>query len=227
MSVNKNLKQPELFKEKLAEVMEGMYELFELAKEHDLERVSESGVVRYDEQSGKTCFQVSRQFTRPSEYLESLLDLIRANFEPCVLGTFFLNANMGFLYDAIPDKAYQLGYISISSAPGKPFPSFWHDDVVPYIKKCGYSLDEASHIFAVASTGEENYGVGFVDNICTTLNAGFSVEQALALISASRPVTSGQPDGEIHCGFCLDSSLGKKIRMSLWLFINPLERVLQ
>ena len=31
-----------------------------------------------------------------------LLDIIRANFEPCILGTLFLNSNFCFLYDADP-----------------------------------------------------------------------------------------------------------------------------
>lgn len=227
MKDNTNIKLPSKYQQKLVEVMEGIYELFELSKEHNLEPVSEDGVTRYMEEYGKTCFQVSGQFDRPSEYLESLLDIIRVNYEPCVLGTFFLNSNMGFLYDAIPDKPFQLGYVTITSIPNKQFNSFWKEDVVPYIKKCGYSIEDASSIFAVASTGEENYGIDFIDNISTTLNSGFSVEEAVGLLAASLCESAEEPTKQIYSGYCLDSALENKIRLSLWLFINAHEHVIQ
>jgi len=227
MENTSNIKSPSKFQEKLIEVMEGIYELFELSKEHNLESVSEDGVTRYMEESGKTCFQVSGQFNRPSEYLESLLDIVRVNYEPCVLGTFFLNSNMGFLYDAIPDTPFQLGYISITSKPNKQFDIFWEEDVIPHIQKCGYSVNDASSIFAVASTGEEKYGIDFIDNISTTLNSGFSVDEAVELMAASLCETVEEPTKQIYSGFCLDTALESKIRLSLWLFINPQEHVLQ
>lgn len=227
MNDNRNIKSPANFQEKLIEVMEGIYELFELSKEHHLEPVSEDGVTRYFEESGKTCFQVSGQFNRPSEYLESLLDIIRVNYEPCVLGTFFLNSNMGFLYDAIPSKPFQLGYISITSEPNKKFNLFWEEDVVPYIEKCGYSVERALSIFAVASTGEENYDIDFMDNISTTLNSGFSVDEAVELMAASLCETAEEPTKQIYSGYCLDAALENKTRLSLWLFINPHEHVIQ
>lgn len=226
MNDNTNIKLPAKFQEKLIEVMEGIYELFELSKEHNFEPVSEDGVTRYIEEIGKTCFQASWQFNRPSEYLESLLDIIRVNYEPQVLGTFFLNSNMKFLYNAIPIRPFQLGYISITSKPNKPFNSFWIEDVVPYIEKCGYSAEDASSIFVVASTGEENYGIDFISNIQTTLNSGFSVDEALKLITASLCETVEKPTKKIYSGYCLDAALKNKIRLSLWLFINSHERII-
>lgn len=225
MNDNTSIKLPAKFQEKLIEVMEGIYELFELSKEHNLKPVSESGETRYMEESGKTCFQVSGQFKRPSEYLESLLDIIRVNYEPCVLGTFFLNSNMGFLYDAIPDKPFQLGYISITSKPNKPFDKFCKEDVIPYIEKCGYSVEDASSIFAVASTGEDNYGIEFIEEISATLNSGFSVEEAVELMAASIFATVDNPTKQIYSGYCLDAALENKIRLSLWLFVVPHERI--
>ncbi len=225
--MNKNVKDPVRFSEKLQEVMTGIYELFELAREHELSSVSEDGVTRYMEEHGKTCFQVSGQFDRPSEFLQTLLDIIRVNYEPCVLGTFFLNSNMVFLYDGVPEAPFQLGYISITSEVNKQFDLFWGEDVIPYIEKCGYSVKDASSIYAVASTGEEKYGIDFIDNISTTLNSGFSVDEAVNLLAASLCETTEEPTKQIYSGFCLDTALENKIRLSLWLFINPHQHVIQ
>jgi hypothetical protein len=227
MNDNININTPAKFQEKLIEVMEGIYELFELSKEHNFEPVSEDGVTRYIEECGKTCFQVSGQFNRPSEYLESLLDIIRVNYEPCVLGTLFLNSNMGFLYDAIPEKPFRLGYISITSKPNKQFNLFWKEDVVPYIEECGYSIQDASSIFAVATTGGENYSIDLIDNISTTLNSGFSVDEAVELMAAFVCETLEEPTKQIYSGYCLDAALEDKIRLSLWLFINSHESTIQ
>ncbi len=207
--------------------MEGVYDLIELSKENNLDPVSEDGVVRYREESGKTCFQVSGQFDRPSEYLESLLDIIRVNYEPCVLGTFFLNSNIGFLYDGIPDTSFQLGYISMTSEVNKQFDTFWDEDVIPHIEKCGYSFKDTSSVYAVASTGEGRYDLDFMDNVLTTLDSEFSIDEAINLMTASFRETTEGPTKDIYSGFCLDAALGNKIRLSLWLFINPHEHVIQ
>ena len=222
-----NIKSPVKFQEKLQEVMDGIYELFELSKENNLVPVSKDGVTRYMVESGKTCFQVSGQFDRPTEYLESLLDIFRVNYEPCVLGTFFLNSNIGFLYDAIPDKPFQLGYISITSEVDKSFDSFWDEDVIPYIEKCGYSVKDTISIFAIASTGEHNYGIDFIESVSSALNSGFSMDEAVNLLAASISETKEETNKQTYSGFCLDTALENKIRLSLWLFINQQEHALQ
>lgn len=217
----KNVKSPDKFQQKLAQVMDGIYDLMEMSKEYNLEQTAEDGCIRYTEEEGKTCFQVSGQFDRPSEYLEALLDLVRVNFEPCVMGTFFLNSNMCFLYDAVPDAPFQLGYVSITSESDKPFGSFWIEDVVPYINRCGYFLGDASSIFAIASTGREKYDLPFVGDVTQTLSSGFSSDEALALMFASLDATKQEPTKRTYAGFCLDAALGRRTRLSLWLFMNP------
>lgn len=223
----KNINTPVQFEEKLQDVMRGFHELFELSKEHNLEPVSDNGTIVYSEDSGKCCFQVATQFERPSEYLESLLDIVRVNFEPCQLGSFFLNSNLCFLYDAIPDTPFQLGYVSLTSEPNKPFEVFWEEDVIPYIEKCGYSVKDASSIFVVASTGKERYNLDFIGDILATLKSGFSTSEALGLIASSLCETVEKPFKQFDSGFCLDTSLENKIRVSLWLFINPHEQSIQ
>lgn len=229
----KNIKSPVEFEEKLQDVMSGLYELFELSKEHNLEPVSDNGTIVYSEETGKCCFQVATQFERSSEYLECLLDIVRVNFEPCQLGSFFLNSNLCFLYDAIPDTPFQLGYVSLTSEPNKSFEQFWQEDVMSYIETCGYSVNDASSVFVVASTGKERYNLDFVGNTLVTLESGFSTSEALDLIAASFNETDENcetvkaPYSQFDSGFCLDASLENKIRVSLWMFINPHEHSIQ
>ncbi len=220
MNVLANVNAHKLFRQKLMVVMQELHELFELSKEHDLDPVSADGVTRYLEEDGKTGFHVTNQFARPSEFLESLLDIIRVNFDPCAPGTFFLNANMGLLYDAMPSEPFQLGYASMISAPGKPFAAFWKEDVVPYLKACGYDIDRARSVFAVASTGMDNYGVDFFNEVSTTLESGFSLHEAKELISSHVRDLANAPIKHIHAGYCMDAGLGSKMRLSFWLVIT-------
>lgn len=227
MNDKNNVKSPIRFQEKLQDIMEGIYELLELSKENDLAPVSEDGVTRYIGEDGKTCFQVSGQFDRPTEFLESLLDIIRVNYEPCVLGTFFLNSNIEFLYEGMPDSSFQLGYISITSEAGKDFCRFWEEDVTPHIVKCGYSIKDATAIYAVASTGIEKYGFDLIEGVLEMLNSGFSVDEATCLLASSVCEEVDAPFKRIHSGFCLDSALEDKTRLSLWLFMNHNENAIQ
>ena len=64
-------------------------------------------------------FQVMQNNDRSHEYLQTILDLVRCNFEPNPLGTFFLNSNVQFIYDAITEDKTNLGYASIVSEPNQ------------------------------------------------------------------------------------------------------------
>jgi hypothetical protein len=222
MSIKQNLNvtNPIKFSEKLQEVMSGIYELFEVTKERNLSSVSDDGVIRYTEEGGKTCFQVSGQYERPSEFLQTLLDIVRVNFEPCVMGTFFLNSNMYFLYDEIPTSSFQLGYASIASEDNQSFSLFWSEKVIPYLEDCGYDIENSTAMYAVASTGKERYGIEFVQEIATTLGSGFSVNEAMDLLASSINPCMTQPRKQTYSGYCLDSELGSSIRLSLWFFIQ-------
>jgi len=226
-----NITHPAQFTEKLQAVMQGAYDLLELAREHDLSPVSEDGVIRYFEEHGKACFQVSGQYDRPTEFLQVLLDIIRANFEPCVLGTLFLNSNLCFLYDEVPDAPFQLGYASLTSQPNQGFAAFWDEQVIPYLEQCGYTLggaDGATAVYAVASTGQERYGYdAFMNDISTKLGSGFSVEEATALLASEINEAVSPPRKRVYTGYCLDPALGSRIRLSLWLFIPAHEQTVQ
>lgn len=226
-----NVTQPAQFIEKLQTVMAGVYELLDLARERDLRPVSDDGVIRYSEEDGKLCFQVAGQYERPTESLQALLDIIRVNFEPCVLGTLFLNSNIPFLYDEVPDSPLQLGYASLTSEPDQSFGAFWDERVVPHLAACGYALsgaDGATAVYAVASTGQERYGYdAFVDDILGKLGAGFSVEEAFDLLASAVNETEPKPRKPVYAGFCLDPALGSRVRLSLWLFLPANQRTTQ
>lgn len=227
MNNKKNIKSPLKFQQKLDEVLDGIYDLMELTKESNLPAVSEDDVRCFYEEDGKTGFQVAGQYDRPSEFLQALLDIIRVQYEPCPLGTFFLNSNLGFLFERIPENPFQLGYLSLTSNSNKPFEQFWDEDVLTYIEECGYKLSETSAVYAVASTGWQQYGYDFSSRVSNKLNSGFSISEGLTLISSVINDKTQEPSKHIYAGFCPDEALGTKIRLSLWLFINHQSHYLQ
>jgi hypothetical protein len=221
---NPNIKDPAFFQQNLQSIMQDCYQLFELAKESDLSPVSEDGVTRYFEESGKCGFQVAGQYERPSEFLQCLLDIIRVQYEPNPMGTLFLNSNIGFAYENMPASSFQLGYISLMSEAEKAFDNFWLEDVHPYITKCGYHFESAFSIFAVASTGHERYNLMFLNEIADALQSGFSVEEAFGLLKAELHEDIDPPRKQVYSGYCLDEALGTRIRLSLWMFLDVPQR---
>ena len=220
MNRKNNIKSPRKFQQKLDEVMDGIYDLMELSKEHDLPAVSEDGVRCFDEEDGKTGFQVAGQFERPSEYLQTLLDIMRVQYEPNPLGTFFLNSNIGFILEQIPESSFQLGYISLTSKTDKSFSQFWDEDVMTYLDMCGYDINKASAAYAVVSTGWQRYGYELSSEVSEKLDSGFSVEEGITLISSVVNDDIEAPQKHIYAGFCPDEALGSQLRLSLWLFTN-------
>lgn len=214
-----NVNEPLKFQHKLDEVMDAIYELMELTKEQDLPAVDEEGVSCFDEEDGKTGFQVAGQFNRPAELLQSLIDIIRVQYEPSPLGTFFLNSNIGFILDAVPEYPFQLGYLSITSNNNKSFNQFWDEDVLTHIEHCGYALNVASAVFVVASTWQR-YGYDFSSEVSEKLDSGFSLPEGRSLLSAFINENIKGPSKHIYAGFCPDEALDNKIRLSLWLFVE-------
>lgn len=183
--------------------MSALYDLLELAREHEFDP---------EGSEGKTCFQVARQFERPSEFLQVALDMVRVCFDPEPPGTFFLNSNMSFLYEGIPDEPFQFAYASALSEPGQDFAGFWSGAVALHLAKCGYDLKNAAALYAAVTTGKERYGTEFVCEVSGVLNSGFSAPQAFELLA------SGKAEKTVHAGFCLDAALGERVRLSLWFF---------
>jgi len=208
------INRPLEFGAQLQGVMSGIQSLLEMAGENNHGTVSDSELGNSDDQRMSCAFQATAHHQRPTEFLQVLLDMVQVNFDPNILGTFFLNSNMSFLFDAIPDTPFQLGYLSAVSEENEGFPSFWDGTILPRTGVYGYDLDKADGVFVVVSTGTDRHGLKLVNETLTTLDSGFSVDDAIDLL-AGRDPDEKRP---VHCGFCLDSALVDRIRISLWVF---------
>ena len=71
--------------EAIKNVMESVAELLTISAEY---------TPSPDEEEVNFPFELSSQFERPSESIQCLLDMIRANFEPHIMGTLFLNSRL-------------------------------------------------------------------------------------------------------------------------------------
>lgn len=218
--VGPNVPDPRGFSKALNDVIEGLDRLFDLTKEYDLKPVSEDGVMVYSEESGKCGFQTANQYDRPSEFLQTLLDIIRVQYEPRPMGTFFLNSNIGFLFESVPKEPFRLVYTSLISCENETFESFYKNDVLPYLEKCGCDAEQITAMFAVASTGHERYKVAFVQEVSQTLQSGFSVDEALRLLASEMGSSIISPRKTTYSGYCVAPELGTRIRLSLWCFIG-------
>ena len=165
-------------------------------------------------------FQLTNQFARPEEFLQSLLDIIRVIFEPRPPGTFFLNSNLDFLTAGIPEGPFKFGYISLVSNAGQTFGDFWAETVTPYLNKHGYHLANTLSGYAVVSTDGEHPRISFVDHASTTLSSCFGEEDVVDMTESFLEGEPRIPRKTIYSGFCIDPALDDKIRLSLWLFLS-------
>lgn len=198
-----NLTQPLQFQNTLTNLHNNLWQLFELAREN--EHVTDC----------KTAFHVSGQYDRPDEFLQCLLDMVRVMFEPYPLGTFFLNANLDFLTSAISDKSGRLGYLSAISEEGESIESFWESRIATRLDELDYSVRDST-LIAMCSTGPDRYNLDLICEVGDFLEANFSVDDALALMSKEIKQTA-QPSRAAYAGYSPDYALGNRLRLSLWL----------
>jgi len=228
-----NIKNTQLFTTKLQEILNGMYDFFELTFEKEYPKETD-GIVHIVNGktcflvngktcflvNGKTCFQVADQYQRPHDFLQSLLDILRVIYEPEILGTFSLNSNPGFLFDAIPGKPFQLAYGSFISKPNQSFKEFWSEKIIKSFEKYGYNQEKATALFVVVSAGKERYGFDLIIEVDETLEAGFSQEEAFGLIASTINKNVPKPAKNVYAGYCLIKELMSRLRVSLWMFIK-------
>jgi len=224
-----NIPAPRQFSETLSELTEVIFRLIELTKELDLKPIADNGYTQvYDEELGKCGFQASAQYERPSEFLQTLLDMIRVQFEPAFVGTFLLNSNIGFLCQEMPEEPFRLVYASLVSSPGQSFGAFFENEVSRHLQKCGYDEGQCTAMFAVATTGEARFVEDeFEFEIADTLKSGFSVDDALGLMAASIDPEKSAPRKQAYSGYCLDAELETRIRLSLWCYVKRASSGLQ
>ncbi len=167
-------------------------------------------------------FHYPHRFERPYEFLQCLLDMVRVNYDPAPFGTYFLNSNMIFLYQGVPSGRFRLGYVSLISEEGSDFSTCWHEQALPYLRSCGYSVESAESLYAVVSTADKTWTPDLVDDVLATLESGFKVEEVLGMLGSH--IASGQSEPVEHrnfAGFCTDEALGSRLRLSVWLFLKP------
>ena len=209
---------PILLTDKLAQLFETIYDLFELTGEDELPPKI-GGTTLYDE-NGKCYFQVSSQYERPADFFDSFLDLIRVMFEPNPLGTFFLNSNPEFLLNAIPKNPFRLGYIKAISLPNESIAEFFERDIAEQLKKNNYSLASASACFVMISVNSKKYSSSKLGiEALKFFNSGFTVEEVFKSIKVTIEDQEYIKFNNTHVGFSIDNSLQGEMRLSMWLFI--------
>jgi hypothetical protein len=72
----------------------------------------------------------------------------------------------------------------MASKNNQEFSNFWTEDIIPHIEECGYSIGQSTAIYAVASTGEERYGIELIEETTTTLGSGLSVDETVELLAS-------------------------------------------
>jgi hypothetical protein len=218
MTNETNRIEPGAFAEKLQQATGALWDLLELCRERDC-RVASPTNAHLVDPAYVSPYDIANQYERPTDFLQTLLDLFRSIYEPASLGTFFLNGNLGFLIDALPDEPFQLGYATLTGDAEQPFDQFWEETVLPYLSGCGYRYETALAVFGVVSTAIEHYDLQLVDSVLNVVGAGLSPEEALGMIAAAVEGRDAPRTKTLHFGFCLDPALESKRRLSLWLVL--------
>lgn len=168
------------------------------------------------------CFALASRLERPTEFLQSLLDLLRVTFEPRPLGTMQLNSNWDFVYAAVPDRPFRLGYLSVLSEPGESVPDFVQGPLRRRMEHLGYGFGEAIASFVSVCVGADLYTLRMNADVLRTFGAGFRVDEVLAAIQEqARGEDGAMPASHaIHAGLSLDEGLATgRIRCSCWLLL--------
>jgi hypothetical protein len=220
------IENPKAWAEALNSTLASLYQVFDLAAERPLPPVIDGCRVYYEE-TGKTCFQVSGQFERPGEFLQVLLDMLRMLYSPDVVGTFHLNANPSFIFDALPDKGFRLGYATLLSDPGESFHTFLESKFLPRLAELGYQISTCSAAFFALCCGiddphPELRMVELCNESSAALNTGFSLDEAISLIKSELDGDVLSPRKQVYAGYAFDEALGERLRASVWLIDEPL-----
>lgn len=215
-----NVKHPAVFLQKLIEANDALFQLLEACRESHLPGTGADGCLVNDEESEKHCFQVAGQFSRPGEFLAALLDMIRVTYEPTFFGSFFLNSNPAFIYDAIPKTHFRLGYLSVIGAPGDSFQKVWQEQVLVTMSQLGYDTAWLSSGFVVVGGSAKRMGYDVVDEVTMTLGSTFSTEEVMELLGAGVGLAGRPPMKTWYSGYIFDQGLDDRLRVSVWLFLE-------
>lgn len=220
MPIKKNVTDTSAFAQQFYKVMDSIYDLMELAQEDQPEAPDPNSGIFTLPVEAKIPFNVSGRYERPTEFLTSLLDIVRVNFEPNFFGTFLLNANMDFVQSHIPTHPFQLGYASITheDIENLDFEEFWNTTVQAHLARCGYLLSQANAAFVVVSTAGEHSGMKLIKKVAGAVTVGVTVDQALDSIASNIKHNKSEMTHDFYTGFCIDESLANSLRLSIWMF---------
>ncbi len=210
-----NVANPEAFRLNLEALIDAMYGAFRQTRE------TPSNVAGADNESDDTCFQVSSEYERPREFFQCMLDMIRIVFEPSPPGTMLLNANPCFIFDAIRQSQFRLGYLSEISEPEERIGDFYDRMIKPKMDACGYLPGAASAMFVFATLGKGQQKMAKVAEISTQFMAGLSINDALQSLADTINGEAFEKPGGRYAGFSVDEAMGSRMRISIWLFIPP------
>lgn len=203
----------------LSQLLSGLSDTFWHLREFDLpkSRIDESKVF---DVSSLCCFQLGCQFTRPDEFLQALLDMLKVTYYHDPFGTLLLNSNPAFIIESVPEKPFRFGYLSVLSQPNESFSDLWNGKVADALRQNHYDLEQASAVFLVVSAGEGRYGVELIDEVGVATNAGFSIEEVFSRIAADIKDEASEPLTGIHAGYVFCEELDLRLRVSLWMFLK-------
>ena len=187
-----NITDPKAFEETFTQIMTGIQDLFKLAAERK---------PRWDD---PCFFQLPDGFERGDEFLQTVLDMIRCNFDPNSLGTVLLNGNIGHILEVVPQNPFRLAYASVVMENRMELPEVWEREIAPRLKEPKGAPGARPQYFIVATTGPEGYGLELINDVSTFFIDHFPDD-----------VTLGG-----NLGFCLDPVLGNRVRISVWC-IHP------
>lgn len=183
----------------------------------DLMVTTSDGRRRIEVDDDPSPFEFTSSFSRPAEYLQCMLDIVRTIYEPDIIATLFLNSNPFFIFDSIPETKFHLGYLSQVKPPDITFADFWQEVIIPRIAECGYNMQTTDSIFLCITVGSHDATLAAMDDVSSVLKANFSLSETLALLKATYNDTP-LPEKEYFAGYCVDEALENKMRVSLWLF---------
>lgn len=189
------------------------------------------------------------RFADPNRFLRVMLDMLHVFFDREMVGSFFLNGNPSFLFEQVPEGAWQLGYASALSEPNACLKTLFEDELVTQLSNRNQQYDSATGMFLAVISHRETRLMQLLDEVATFATVGLSVGEAFDRIGSivtakggdeqtstsgchSDNEAAGQSDyepGSHHCtpppsffstGFAFDDALGDRVRLSL-LSIHP------
>jgi len=191
-----------------------LYSLIESTREDELPE-KQDGVTSYV--GFKSGFQLTgRQYDRPHEYLQSLLDIVRVQYEPALVGTYFLNSNIGFIEEHLSNGASKFGYASIITEH-QDFKDAWERSVIPHLSEINYKIEEATVIFVVVTVSRDRHTADLIASTNNHLGSGFTADEAIRMFKDGLAGEEVTTDKQVYSGFCVDEALDKRMRISLWL----------